>query len=45
MITVLIHFVWLSVPAPEDNAIVFRGFTVIAPVAVIVPHPPVRVTV
>ena len=42
---VLIHFVWLLVPAPELKVIVLSGVTVIVPVAVIVPQPPVKVTV
>ena len=45
VITVLIHLVWILVPAPEVNVIELLGFTVIVPVAVIVPQPPVKVTV
>jgi hypothetical protein len=40
---VLIHFVWLLVPAPELKVIVLSGVTVIVPVAVAVPQPPVKV--
>ena len=40
---VLIHFVWLLVPDPELKVIVLSGVTVIVPVAVIVPQPPVKV--
>ena len=42
---VLIQTVWAFVPADEVKAIVFVGLTVIVPVAVIVPQPPVKVTV
>jgi len=42
---VLIQTVWLSVPAAEVRAIVLSGVTVIVPLAVIVPQPPVNVTV
>ncbi len=45
MIGVLIHFVCASVPAPEVSVIVLFGVTVIVPVAVTEPQPPVRVTV
>ena len=45
MIGVLIHTVWLAVAAPEVRVIVLSGVTVIVPVDVIVPHPPVSVTV
>ena len=44
-IGVLMHTVCASVPAPEVLDIVLLAFTVIVPVAVMVPHPPVRVTV
>ena len=37
--------VWALVPTPEDRVILFNGDTVIIPVAVTVPQPPVRVTV
>ena len=42
---VLIQTVWLSVPAAEERVIVLVVITVIDPVAVTVPQPPVRVTV
>ncbi len=45
VIGVLIHFVCAFVPAPELSVIVLFGVTVIVPVAVTEPHPPVRVTV
>ena len=45
VIAVLIHFVWELVPAAEVRVIVLFGVTVIVPVAVTVPQPPVRVTV
>ena len=45
VIAVLIHRVWLFVPAAEVRVTVFAGVTVIVPLAVIVPHPPVNVTV
>jgi hypothetical protein len=45
MIGLLIHTVWLSVPVPELSVIVLLGVTVIVPDAVIVPQPPVKVTV
>ena len=45
MIAVLIHFVWASVPAVDDNVIVLFGVTVIEPVFVTVPHPPVKAIV
>jgi hypothetical protein len=45
VIAVLIHLVWLFVPAAEVNVIVLFGVTVIVPVAVTVLQPPVKVTV
>ena len=36
---------WLSVATAEDNAMVLAGVTVMVPLAVIVPQPPVKVTV
>ena len=45
MIGVLIHTVWFVVVAAEVSVIVLSGVTVIVPVAVTVPQPPVRVTV
>jgi hypothetical protein len=45
VINVLIHKVWLFVPAPELNVTVLLGVTVIVPVAVATPQPPVSVTV
>ena len=44
---VLIHGVWALVPAAEVKFIVLVGFTVMVPVAVLVPpvHPPVIVIV
>jgi hypothetical protein len=40
-IAVLIHRVWLLVPAAEVSVIVFTAATVIVPVAFTVPQPPV----
>jgi hypothetical protein len=45
VIAVLIHPVWASVPAAEVSNTVLSAVTVIVPVAVITPQPPVRVTV
>ena len=45
VIAVLIHTVCALVPTAEVNVIVLFGFTVIEPVAVIMPQPPVNVTV
>jgi hypothetical protein len=45
VIAVLMQTVWLSVPAAEVSAIVLFELTVIVPLAVIVPQPPVSVTV
>ena len=45
VIGVLIHTACAFVPGAEVNVIVLFGVTVMVPVAVIVPHPPVKVTV
>lgn len=45
VIAVLIHLVCASVPAAEVRVMVLFGVTVIIPVVVIVPQPPVNVTV
>ena len=45
VIAVLIHIVCALVPTAEVNVIVLFGITVIVPVAVIVPQPPVNVIV
>jgi hypothetical protein len=45
VIAVLMQTVWLSVPAAEVSAIVLFELTVIIPLAVIVPQPPVSVAV
>ena len=45
VIAVLIHFVWSLVPAADDKVTVLLAVTVILPVAVTVPQPPVNVTV
>jgi hypothetical protein len=45
VIAVLIHTVCVVDPDPGFHVIVLFGFTVIVPVAVIVPQPPVKVTV
>jgi hypothetical protein len=42
---VLIHFVCALVPTPELKVAVLFGVTVIDPVVVTTPQPPVRVTV
>jgi hypothetical protein len=45
VIAVLIHFVCASVPPDELNKTVLSGVTVIEPVAVTAPQPPVNDTV
>ena len=45
VMAVLIQSVWAFVPADEVKAIVLVGVIVIVPVAVMVPQPPVNVTV
>ena len=45
VIAVLIHGVWASVPVADVKDMVLSGDTFIVPVAVIVPQPPVKVTV
>ena len=45
VIAVLIHLVWLFVPAAEVRVTVFAAVTVIVPVAFTVPQPPVNATV
>jgi hypothetical protein len=45
VMALLIHLVWLFVPAADVSVMVLFDVTVIVPVAVTVPHPPVRVTV
>ena len=45
VIGVLMQTVWPSVPAVDDKEIVLFGVTMIEPVFVTVPQPPVRVTV
>ena len=45
VIAVLIQMVWLSVPAAEVRLMVLSGSIVIVPLAVIMPHPPIRVRV
>ena len=45
VIGVLIHKVWLLVPAADVKVTVLFGVTVIVPVAVTTPQPPVSVTV
>ena len=42
---VFMHLACALVPAPEVNVIELLAVTVIVPVAVITPHPPVSVTV
>ncbi len=42
---VFIHNVWASVPAAEVKDTVLVALTVIVPVFVMLPHPPVNVTV
>ena len=45
VIAVLIHLVWASVPTAELSVMVLFAVTVIVPVAVVPPQPPVVVTV
>ena len=45
VIAVLMHLVCASVPTAELKVIVLSGVTIIDPVFVIVPQPPVKVTV
>ena len=45
VMAVLIHISWLRVPNAEERVIVLFGVTVIVPVVLITPQPPVRVTV
>jgi hypothetical protein len=45
VIPVLIQTVWASVPTGDVLLTVLLGVTVIVPVVVITPQPPVRVTV
>jgi len=45
VITVLIHFVCASVPAADESEIEELAFTVMVPVAVVLLHGPVVVTV
>ena len=45
VMAVLIHLVWLLVPAAEDRARVFSGVMFSVPVLVMVPQPPVSVIV
>ena len=47
VIAVLIHLVWMLVPAAELRVMVMviLGVTGSVPVAVVVPQPPVKVTV
>jgi hypothetical protein len=45
VIAELRHTICMLDPDPEVNVIVLFGFTVIVPVVVIVPQPPVKVTV
>jgi hypothetical protein len=45
VIGVLIHTVCALVPAAEVSVMVLFGVTVIVPLAVIIPQPPVKVTV
>jgi hypothetical protein len=45
VIAVLIHTVCAVVPTAEVNVMVLFGVTVIVPVAVPAPQPPVKVTV
>jgi hypothetical protein len=42
VIAVLIQRVWLLVPTAEVRVIVLAAVTVIVPVALIMPHPPVN---
>jgi len=45
VIAVFTQTVWLSVPGAEVRVMVLLGRTMMVPVAVTFPHPPVRVTV
>ena len=45
VIDVLIHFVCAFVPAAEESEMVLFELTVILPVVLVVPQPPVSVTV
>ena len=45
VMAVLIQTVWLSVPTAEVSVIVLFAVTVMVPVLVILPQPPVRVIV
>ena len=45
VIAELTHVVWAFVPTADDNVNVLFAVTVILPVAVTVPQPPVNVTV
>ena len=45
VIAVFIQVVCAFVPAAEDSEMVLFGLTVIVPLAVIIPQPPVKVTV
>ena len=42
VIAVLMHLVWSSVPLAEDSVMVLFGVTVIVPVALTDPQPPVK---
>ena len=45
VIAVFTHLIWAFVPPAEVKETVLAGVTVIVPVAVIAPQPPVKVTV
>ena len=45
VMAVFTHIVWAFVPTAEVKATVLAGVTVIVPVAVMIPQPPVSVTV
>ncbi len=45
VMAVFTHTVWLSVPGAEVRVMVLSGCTLMVPVAVTLPQPPVRVTV
>jgi len=45
VIAVFTQTVWLSVPGAEVSVMVLLGCTMMVPVAVTFPQPPVRVTV
>jgi len=45
VIAIFTQTVWLSVPEAEVRVMVLSGCTMMVPVAVIFPQPPVRVTV